>query len=240
MTSPIRQLLWIARRRKARVRPNRAFVARFVAGRPAKRTNGSAPAGMTGTRSTQEASAPHARIRWVSPLKSDAYTEYRDSNFLRALGLQQHEGKLSALWPRGGPCWDALARIEREGELVGSILVEAKSHVTEIYGDGCGAAGRSLIQVQAALNETKQWLGVESSVNWLGSLYQSANRYAHLYFLRMIAGLDAYLVNVYFINDSHSPTTVGQWRPEMSEVQRKLGLDSPVPFSAEVFLDALG
>jgi hypothetical protein len=49
---------------------NLAFVARFVAGRPAKRTNGSAPAGMTGTRSTQEASAPHA---FTSGLKLSAF-----------------------------------------------------------------------------------------------------------------------------------------------------------------------
>ena len=76
----------------------------------------------------------------------------------------------------------------------------------------------------------------------LATLYQSANRFAHLYFLRKIAGIDAYLVNVYFMNDRHwphSPKTVQEWKPAIQDVQGRLGLTVPVAFSEEVFLDAL-
>jgi len=75
--------------------------------------------------------------------------------------------------------------------------------------------------------------------DWTGKLFQSANRYAHLYFLRMIAGIDAFLVNVYFIDDQHSPTTSQEWKTAIPEVQQQLGLTAPVPFCAELFLDAL-
>jgi hypothetical protein len=120
-------------------------------------------------------------IKWVSPLQADGYTEYRDADFLRVLGIGNFAGTLREFWPRGGPCWDALARVEGAGRN-GFLLVEAKSHIGEIYGNGCCAAGRSLVQIQAALNATKQWLGVDASADWTGRLYQSANRYAHLYF----------------------------------------------------------
>jgi hypothetical protein len=59
------------------------------------------------------------------------------------------------------------------------------------------------------------------------------------YFLRVIAGIDAFLVNVYFINDPHSPTTIKEWKPAISEVKQQLGLASPAPFSGGVFLDAV-
>ena len=74
-------------------------------------------------------------IHWVSPLAADTYSEYRDSEFLERVGYGHLAPALRKFWPRNGPCWDALARIEG-----GCILIEAKSHVTEIYGGGCYAA----------------------------------------------------------------------------------------------------
>jgi hypothetical protein len=181
----------------------------------------------------------NSRIVWVSPLASDSYNEYRDSEFLHVLGLTRLTPMLVKFWPRGGPCWDALARIERDGRIVGCILVEAKSHILEICGSGCGAKGASLKRILEALAETKKWLGVTQQTPWTGTLYQSANRYAHLHFLRAIAGIDAYLVNIYFVNDPHSPTTVEEWKPAIHDVQRQLGLVASVPFTAEVFLNGL-
>lgn len=57
----------------------------------------------------------NSRIVWVSPLASNSYNEYSDSNFLHALGLKLLTPMLAGFWPRGGPRWDALARIEGEG-----------------------------------------------------------------------------------------------------------------------------
>lgn len=182
---------------------------------------------------------PAARIQWVSPLKHEGYIEYRDGDFLRALGMQQYENELLAFWPKGGPCWDALARLSFNDGHRGCLLVEAKSHVSEIYGNGCRASDASRQQICEALRRTKNWLGVAPEADWTGELYQSANRYAHLYFLRVIAGIDAFLVNTYFIDDPRSRTTIQEWGPAINGVKQQLGLASPVPFSSEVFLNAL-
>lgn len=98
----------------------------------------------------------------ISPLKDKRYAEYRDADFLRAVGLCQYESQLAAFWPRRGPCWDALARYRD-----GCILVEAKSHVAEIYGGGCAASEKSQAAIQASLAGTKQWLGVPMEADWL-------------------------------------------------------------------------
>jgi hypothetical protein len=171
----------------------------------------------------------------VSPLRGDGYTEYRDADFLRALGLGHLVSKLLGFWPLGGPCWDALARIE-SSQSNAFLLVEAKSHVSEIYGNCCGAAGKSLKQIESALNRTKVWLGVDPAADWTSRLYQSANRYAHLYFLREIAGVEAYLANVYFVDDPHSPTGVEEWQMGIRLVEQELKVVAPVPFTAAVFL----
>ncbi len=173
-------------------------------------------------------------IHWVSPLAADTYSEYQDSEFLERVGLGLLAPELRKFWPRRGPCWDALARIEG-----GCLLIEAKSHVPEIYGGGCGASPRSKQKIQAAFDATKAWLGVSPDVDWTGRLYQSANRYACLYFLREIAGVQAFLVNVYFVGDRTTPTTREEWDPALECVKRELGLVREVPYSAAAFLAAI-
>jgi hypothetical protein len=173
-------------------------------------------------------------IHWMSPLAADTYSEYQDSEFLERVGLGVLAPRLREFWPQRGPCWDALARTEG-----GCLLIEAKSHVKEIYGGGCGATSPlSRQKIQAALEATKAWLGTSSGADWMGPLYQSANRYANLYFLREIAGVQAFLVNVYFIDDPRSPTMKKDWDVAIGEVNRELGLVGEVPYSAGVFLTA--
>jgi hypothetical protein len=172
-------------------------------------------------------------IHWVSPLAADAYSEYRDSEFLERVGLGLLAPRLQVFWPQNGPCWDALARIEG-----GCILVEAKSHVPEIYGQGCGASPASKQKIQEALDITKAWLGVSLDVDWTARLYQSANRYACLYFLREIAGVHAFLVNAYFVDDPRTRTTREEWNDAIGSVNRELGLACEAPYSASVFLTA--
>jgi len=96
-------------------------------------------------------------IRWVSPLAADTYSEYQHSEFLERVGLGLLATRLLEFWPRGGPCWDALAQIED-----GCLIIEAKSHVPEIYGGGCGASPGSRQKIQTALDATKTWLSVPS------------------------------------------------------------------------------
>ena len=172
-------------------------------------------------------------IRWVSPLAADTYSEYQDSEFLEQVGFGVLAPRLLEFWPRGWACWDALARIEG-----GCLLVEAKSHVSEIYGRGCGASPASKQKIQAALDTTKAWLGVSSNTDWTGRLYQSANRYACLYFLREIAKVQAFLVNVYFTGDPRTTTTKEEWDAAIECVNRELGLVGKVPYSSAVLLAA--
>jgi hypothetical protein len=174
-------------------------------------------------------------ILWVSPLAADAYSEYQDSEFLDRIGLSIFTPQLMEFWPRRGPCWDALARIDG-----GCVLIEAKSHVREIYSSGCGASSKSRQKIQVAFDSTKTWLDVSPDADWTGRLYQSANRYACLYFLREIAKVHAFLVNVYFVGDriSKTPMRRESWDVEIACVNRELGLVREVPYSAAVFLSA--
>jgi hypothetical protein len=119
----------------------------------------------------------------------------------------------------------------------GCILIEAKSHVREIYGNGCGAGATSRAKIVSALDATKAWLGVSAAIDWTGRLYQSANRHAHLYFLREIVRVPAFLVDVYFVGDPHSPTTRSAWVAAIEAVNVELGLRGEVPYSGSVFLD---
>jgi hypothetical protein len=176
-------------------------------------------------------------IIWVSPLRSDGYREYKDSAFLKVLGQGAAQTELGNFWPRGGPVWDALGIVN--GVTQGVLLLEAKSHATEIPGNGCGAkADRSFRRIETSLAMTKKWLGVSSGADWKGELYQTANRLAHLYFFREILRMDAWLVNVYFTADPRSPTSRAEWDVAVADVKRTLGI-LKIPFYADVYLPAI-
>ncbi len=94
------------------------------------------------------------RVRWVSPREKKGFVEYKDAEFLRAVGLGHLAPKLKEFWPFRGPNWDALAFVEVEMSPGGRgvVLVEAKSHPSEIYGGGCQASSpKSLRMIETAL-----------------------------------------------------------------------------------------
>lgn len=180
-------------------------------------------------------------IQWTSPLEVDKFAEYQDLAFLKAVGLEHLDKALRDFWPRGGPVWDGLAIVKFADNLQqhGVILAEAKSHVPEVYGSGCQASERSRKKILAALERTKQWLGVPHDTNWTGPLYQPANRLAHLYFFREVAGVPAWFVNVLFVNDPHSPTSVDDWQKALPGIKEELGLPGiALPNVGYVFLEA--
>jgi hypothetical protein len=91
----------------------------------------------------------------------------------------------------------------------------------------------------SSLDKTKQWLDVDSGSDWLGPLYQSANRLAHLYWIREELGVPAWLVNLYFVDDPHSPTNASEWRAHVTQVTRELGLPAQrQPYLGHVALPA--
>lgn len=182
-----------------------------------------------------------ATIRWTSPLAGCDYEEYRDAAFLSALEIQGRDGLLADFWPAMGPSWDALGILSDPGSRLkpGAILVEAKSHIREIYGNGCQAAGASLGMIEHSLSETKAWLGARVDANWIGPLYQYANRLAHLSFLLKKTGTPAWLVSLYFLDDPIGPTSEEQWRAEIAAIKASLGLPGTVPNAVDVFLPAI-
>jgi hypothetical protein len=81
-------------------------------------------------------------------------------------------------------------------------------------------------------------LHIGPQADWKGPLYQSANRLAYLYFFREILQIEAWLVNVYFTDDPHSPTSRATWQRGICDVKKSLGI-GVVPHCADVFLPAV-
>jgi hypothetical protein len=182
-----------------------------------------------------------ARIRWVSPLAHEGYREYRDADFLERVGLGRFAKDLAEFWPSMGPSWDALGIISNANASMrpGVILVEAKSHIAEIYGNGCQASAESLVKIEAALAQASSWCGCLTGRNWIGPLYQSANRIAYLYLLCERFCTPAWLVNLYFTGDPIGPADRPAWEREVASIKTQLGLTMPVPNAIEVYLPAL-
>ncbi len=193
-------------------------------------------------------------VDWRSPLLEDHYAEYRDQSFLdrlagslyyRAPALPQRD--LSDFWPRFGPQWDGLAVTDR-GQI---ILVEAKAHIPEMVTAPAQARGESaLLKIQESLGRVKAFVNSKAPVDWSTSFYQYANRLAHLYWIREVNGHDAYLVNLFLVNDRemHGPAAESEWQAanRLQEVfmgvrqgpQANYALDPWVgAYSLDVFID---
>lgn len=197
---------------------------------------------------TQVPELAKAEISWVSPLaasKPDAFHEYQDAAFLKALGLGDAKtvDALGRFWPkRGGPQWDGLATIRLPRGRTGQLLVEAKANVPELLGGrstSCAAGAASLRTIKKALAETRTAIGATGSEDaWVGPLYQTANRLAHLHFLRAKAHQpDTWLIHLLFESDpTYRPTTRADWEQALAKVDAKLGLPDKIPGAEHVFL----
>jgi hypothetical protein len=176
------------------------------------------------------------RIEWVSPL-SPEFTEYQDQAFLDKLGISPARMQLADFWPKGGPVWDALARTAT-GRV---FLCEAKAHIPEVNTPESGASPKSLRRIAASLNETRAFLNADPIVDWTRTFFQYTNRIAHLYFLREINGIDAYLVNVYFLNDAkmNGPSSASEWKGALALLKTHLGVTRTKlsPFMKDIFID---
>ena len=167
---------------------------------------------------SQRLADPPGDIDWRSPLVADHYAEYRDQSFLDRLAgsryfraPEQPQRELSDFWPRFGPQWDALAVTDREQIL----LVEAKAHIGEMVTAPTQARGESARQkIQESLGTVKAFVNSKAPVDWSTSFYQYANRLAHLYWMRELNGQDAYLVNLFLVNDRemNGPELVAEWQ----------------------------
>lgn len=177
------------------------------------------------------------RINWVSPKPPD-YKEYRDGAFIRELGFELKKTKLKEFWPRGGPVWDGLGKTQSEK----FFLVEAKSHISETVSSPTGATQPALSQILDSLSEVKRYCRSKSPADWSQSFYQYTNRLAHLYLLRKLNKIDAYLIFMYFYNDSEmkSPDSISEWEGAIHLLHSYLGICSSKlnRYIVDVFVDA--
>ncbi len=166
-------------------------------------------------------------IRWISPLSSDDYAEYRDGAFLDCIGQSRLRPALAEFWPARGPQWDALG-------LAGSdpILVEAKAHVREFLSPPTQAGPKSRERIAAAFSATKAGLGADERSDWTRCFYQLANRIAHLWWLRS-HGVSAHLLLVGFLNDTdmNGPGSAETWHAVTDAAFDALGLSGNRPLS---------
>jgi hypothetical protein len=193
-------------------------------------------------------------IDWRAPL-APGFSEPSDAAFLRALDLGHLVEALSDFWPARGPVWDGLAVLQLRNGNQGALLVEGKSHPGEIYGGGTQAgstgtaAGQaSRAKIEHALLQTQRRLGIpEDAGRWMNplrpgqpghsSIYQTANRYAHLLWLRD-QGVEAWLVHLLVTDDpTYGSTTLAEWAHALPGVERDLGLEGvEVPHASHVFI----
>jgi len=161
-------------------------------------------------------------ITWRSPIAEDGYAEYQDQTFLDLLGIKLPKVSLSDFWPSRGVVWDGLGKSETEKV----FLVEAKSHISEVLSPKTGAGVKSLRKIKKSLNETKTFLHSNSGHDWSSLFYQYTNRLAHLYLVRELNDLPAYLIFVYFLNDQemNGPKSVEEWIGAISLLKSYLGV----------------
>jgi hypothetical protein len=179
------------------------------------------------------------QIEWLSPLEKDDYVEYSDSNFINKLGVKLEHKALADFWPNGGPVWDGLAKIDKDKKDI--LLIEAKSHIGELRSTLRAEATNSLRKICQSLNEAQGFLEVESLLDWGTPFYQYTNRLSHLYFLRVVNKLPAYLIFVYFINDEdmRGPTSREEWQGALKLMKTLLGLSRHKlsKYMADIFID---
>jgi hypothetical protein len=177
-------------------------------------------------------------IAWKSPIKSDAYAEYKDNDFLERLNINLSNRPLPSFWPRRGPQWDGLGKTE-DGKI---LLIEAKAHLPEMQSPASQASELSRKFIQESLEEVKSFLGVQTDIDWSGLYYQYTNRIAHLYLLRELNKIPAYLVFLCFINDKemNGPTSEREWQTSIHRLETYLGLPTQHKLSKyilHVYLD---
>lgn len=178
-------------------------------------------------------------ITWHSPLKNDEYAEYQDEAFLQLLDIELPEVPLKDFWPSRGPVWDALGRTD-SGKV---FLVEAKAHIPEMLSPGTQAGEKSLEKIRDSLDKTKRYMGSRSGNDWSSTFYQYTNRLAHLYLLRVLNNIPAYLLFVHFINDTdmNGPETEDEWSGAIKELHSHLGIEKNKlsGYVVDVFIDVL-
>jgi len=104
--------------------------------------------------------------------------------------------------------------------------VEAKAYIEEGVHYRSKASTGSLAKINEALGQAKAAFKAKPDAPWEAPFYQYANRLAHLYYLRELNGVDAYLLFLYFADapDVPAPCSAEQWQGAKRLTDKCLGL----------------
>jgi hypothetical protein len=105
------------------------------------------------------------------------------------------------------------------------VLIEAKAHIDEMVTDASSASPQSLEMILRSIAETKNHIQARERSRWDAAFYQYVNCWAHLYHLRGLNNVDAYLVFVYFTDAPKVPfaASVPEWKAAIRVVKAALG-----------------
>lgn len=119
--------------------------------------------------------------------------------------------------------------------------MEAKANIEEIISPETKARGEAFELIKKSLDTSKKYFKMNNKADWSGTFYQYTNRLAHLYFLRTLNNLPAYLVFVYFTGDDSvsGPKSIEEWNAALTVMKRYLGAGAHKlsKYIAEVFID---
>jgi hypothetical protein len=176
-------------------------------------------------------------VTWQSPLREDAFLEYKDGLALNKAGITKLKEPLGSFWPPRGPVWDAIGTTSD-----GPLFIEAKAHIPEAATPATKASPQSLKLIKQSLAKARRFYAPKASADWSIHFYQYANRLAYQYFLRERNGINSTLVFLYFLNadDMHGPRSEDEWKGASRLIHAVLGVPQNLTHHRvfDVFLDA--
>ncbi|GGD26403.1 hypothetical protein [Flavobacterium orientale] len=177
-------------------------------------------------------------IEWLSPISNDDNAEYYDEEFLEKLKIDKNKLKipLKEFWPSGGPRWDGIGKTNTNKY----FLIEAKAHIEEAVDYGSGAkAIKSINLIEKSIEEAKNFYSNNQSAYWQKPFYQYANRLAHLYYLKELNELNAYVIFIYFCNapDVVKPTSKEEWTGHIRTIEKVFALNGKCKNKVNFLID---
>ncbi len=159
-------------------------------------------------------------IKWLSPLKSEDYREYKlnRSPISELLDFNDY-----SFWPDNQPQWDAIG-------LSGTtlVLVEAKAHPKELISKIAANSPESISLIKKSMQETFNAEYPNASFEkWINRYYQFGNRLTFLYNLILLLPKSKFdrviLVLLNIVEDkTHISTTLSEWKSHYNKVITEL------------------
>jgi hypothetical protein len=177
-------------------------------------------------------------IEWLSPISSDDYAEYYDDEFLDRLAIDKNKLLIPLIdfWPKSGPRWDGLGKTNTNKY----FLIEAKAHIEEAVDYSTGAKSKMSIDlIKNSIDKAKDFYSDNKKAYWQMPFYQYANRLAHLYYLKELNHINAFVIFIYFCNasDVAKPTNEDEWNGHIRTIEKVFALNATCKNKINILID---